>query len=89
MKFRFQNIKNIFANRRLKAAFAAVKFDMDTREENHNALKGSTNDWIVFLDEENRYLKMRIKELERKLDRMQHKPAQRTEERELEVLRTL
>ena len=89
MKFRFQNIRNIFKDKRLAAAFSAVKFDMDNLEENQTALKMSTNDWIVFLDEENRYLKTRIKDLERKVDSMQYRPTKRSEEHELAVLRTI
>ncbi len=89
MKFRFQNIRNIFKDKRLATAFAAVKFDMDVINENHDSLKMSTNDWIVFLDEENRHLKMRLKDLERKVDSMQSKRPKKSEEQELTVLRTL
>ena len=88
MKFRFQNIRNIFQNQRLKAAFAAVKFDMDNISQDQDALKASTNDWIVFLDDENRNLKMRVDELERKMEIMKGCNG-RIEDPELEVLRTL
>ena len=94
MKFKLMNIKNIFRNQRLKAAFAAVKFDMDSIEAEQSALKASTNDWIMFLDHENRYLKSRVRELENRLDSMQHRMGSRRssvqhEEEELSVLRTL
>lgn len=88
MKFRFQNLRNLFKDNRLNAAFAAVKFDMDNLEDNHNALKMSTNDWIVFLDDENQHLKMRVRELERKMESMENKRLARNED-ELSVLRTL
>ncbi len=71
MKFRFENIRNIFQNKRLKAAFQAVRYDMESIEENHAALKDSVNEWVIFLDEENRDLKRRVRELERKLDSME------------------
>ena len=55
-------------DKRLKAAFKAVKTDMDLLEENDKTLKDSVNEWVMFLDQENRALKIRTKELEKRLD---------------------
>lgn len=85
MKFRFENIRNLFQNQRLKAAFAAVKTDMDVLDEKNEALKGSVNEWVVFLDQENRALKQRVRDLEKKLDSFED----HIDERELSVLRSM
>ena len=63
-----KTIKQLFKNKKLAKAFQAVKFDMEFLEEKHHSLKMSTDEWIMFLDQENRYLKMRVKSLEKKLD---------------------
>jgi hypothetical protein len=51
---------------KLKSAFRAVKIDMDLLGEKNDALKQSTNDWIVFLHRENQELKQRVEDLEKK-----------------------
>ena len=63
-------MKNLFKSKekRLKEAFRAIKADMDFIEHNHEALKESANEWIMFLDQENRDLKMRLMETEKKLE---------------------
>jgi hypothetical protein len=80
-----QRLKNLFVNKRLKTAFKAIKTDMELVQENHDSLKGSTNEWIIFLDQENRALKMRVKELEKTLDAIQDA----REEEELAVIRSI
>ena len=74
-------VKNFISSNKLKKAFQAVKYDMESMEENHNALKQSVNEWIVFLDEENRQLKSRVIYLENKVDDL--------EEEKLSVLRNI
>ncbi|MFC1723518.1 hypothetical protein ACFL0V_05245 [Nanoarchaeota archaeon] len=65
------NIKQFLSsNARLKAAFQAIHTDMSVLNENHEALKRSSNEWIHFLDRENRYLKNRVDALETKLSRL-------------------
>ncbi|MBW2997614.1 hypothetical protein KY349_04705 [Candidatus Woesearchaeota archaeon] len=79
-------LKNLFnKDKRLKAAFRAVKTDKDILEEQLNALKDSTNEWIMFLDQENRHLKMRLKDTEKKLNSADNL----FEEEQLSVLRTI
>ena len=79
-------LKNIFdKDKRLKAAFRAVKADKDILEEQLNALKDSANEWIMFLDQENRHLKMRLKEIEKKLNCVETS----FEKEQLSVLRTI
>lgn len=79
-------LKNLFSkDKRLKAAFRAVKADKDILEEQLNALKDSTNEWIMFLDQENRLLKMRLKETEKKLNSAENM----FEKEQLSVLRTI
>lgn len=76
---------NLFKSKdkRLKAAFRAIKADIDFLDESHNALKESANEWIIFLDHENRELKAKVLELEKKLENLQDS----IEERKLSVLR--
>jgi hypothetical protein len=81
----FGKMKMFSDERRLKAAFAAIKTDMESSAENHEELKQSVNDWIVFLDKENRDLKMRVRDLERKLEAF----GDSLDEKELSVLRTV
>lgn len=76
-----KRFNRLFRNQKLKKAFRAVKFDMDTIESEHKALKLSTNEWVVFLDQENRYLQAKIRELERKIDSF--------EEEKLSILRSV
>jgi hypothetical protein len=69
----FGKIKKMFSDerckeRRMKAAFHAVKVDMDLIAGKSDELKQSVNDWIIFLDKENRDLKMRVRELEKRLE---------------------
>ena len=80
-----QKLKKLFVDKKLKIAFKAIKTDMELIQENHESLKGSTNEWIVFLDQENRQLKMRVKELEKRLDGIQDAK----EEEELAVMRCM
>jgi len=80
-----KKIKSMFADKKLKLAFKAIKTDMELIQENHDSLKGSTNEWIVFLDQENRQLKMRVKELEKRLDAIQDA----REEAELTIMRSV
>jgi hypothetical protein len=80
-----QKLKKLFVDKKLKIAFKAIKTDMELIQENHESLKGSTNEWIVFLDQENRALKMRVKELEKRLDGIQDAK----EEEELAVMRCM
>jgi vacuolar-type H+-ATPase subunit I/STV1 len=78
-------VKSLFADKKLKTAFKAIKTDMELIQENHESLKGSTNEWVIFLDQENRTLKTRVRELEKKLDAVQDEK----EEAELAVMRQL
>jgi competence protein ComGF len=80
-------LTNLFKSKdnKLKAAFRAIKADMDFMDHSHNALKDSTNEWIIFLDQENRDLKARVRELEKKLDNLNDS----LDEQELSVLRTI
>lgn len=80
-------LTRLFRNKdnRLKQAFRAVKADMDFMDENHKSLKDSTNEWIIFLDQENRDLKMMVMELEKRLESLQDN----LEEKEISVLRTV
>ncbi len=55
---------------RLKAAFGAIHADMRDLQHDHKSLKLSTNDWIVYLDNQNRQLKQRVLELEEKMASM-------------------
>ena len=80
-----QKLKKLFVDKKLKIAFKAIKTDMELIQENHESLKGSTNEWIVFLDQENRALKMRVKELEKRLDGIQDAK----EEAELTIMRSV
>ncbi len=62
-----KDIRTAFStDSRLKSAFRAIKIDMDLMNENQNALKGSTHEWIVFLYHENESLKKHVRDLERK-----------------------
>jgi uncharacterized protein YlxW (UPF0749 family) len=78
-------VKSLFADKKLKTAFKAIKTDMELIQENHESLKGSTNEWVIFLDQENRTLKTRVRALEKKLDAVQDEK----EEAELAVMRQL
>ncbi|MBU2561215.1 MAG: hypothetical protein KKD17_02875 [Nanoarchaeota archaeon] len=80
-----KKIKSMFADKKLKLAFRTIKTDMELIQENHNALKGSVNEWVIFLDQENRDLKMRVRELEKKLDALENS----LDEKELAMLRGL
>ncbi|MBN1543914.1 hypothetical protein JW898_00450 [Candidatus Woesearchaeota archaeon] len=80
-----QKLKGLFDDRKLKMAFAAVKTDMDVLEEKNGALKSSVNEWVIFLDQENRDLKMRVRELEKKLDVIEDS----FDEKELTMLRSI
>ena len=66
-----KRLERLFAGRRLKAAFAAVKTDMEMIEEKQAAMAQASNDWIAFLDNENKDLKLRVRDLENKLDRLE------------------
>jgi hypothetical protein len=46
-------LSNLDKDKKLKSAFRAIKVDMDIMNENHAALKGSADEWIMFLDHEN------------------------------------
>ena len=65
------NIKDFLSrDARLKAAFQAIHTDMSVLNENNEALKRSSSEWIHFLDRENRYLQNRVDELEAKLSKL-------------------
>jgi len=57
----------LFGRDRMKSAFKAVHRDMQSLYVEHEELKGSTNEWVMYLDRENRMLKAKILELENKL----------------------
>jgi len=81
----FGKMKMFSDDKRLKAAFVAIKTDMESSAEKHEELKQSVNDWIVFLDKENRDLKMRVRDLEKKFETLEDN----LDERKLSVLRTV
>jgi hypothetical protein len=82
----FGMIRKMFSDEKhMKAAFHAVKVDMDSQAENHEELKKSVNEWVIFLDKENRDLKMRVQELEKKLETLEGN----LEEKKLSVLRAV
>ena len=84
-----KEMKWIFSdNDKLKAAFHAIKVDMELMDENHDSLKKSTNDWIIFLDAENRALKSQVLELENRLEMLESISA-KTAEQKLEVIRSV
>jgi len=61
-------IKNLFNKEaRLKSAFKAVQIDMDCIDMRQEAFKDSANEWIIQLDQENRTLKARVAQIERRL----------------------
>lgn len=68
-----------FSMERVKKAFKRVKNDM-------GALKDSVNEWILFLNGEQRDLKMRVIELEKRLHRLE---MNRPESEDLGELREL
>ena len=80
-------LTNLFKSKdnRLKNAFRTIKTDMDFINENHDALKNSTNEWIMFLNQDNQDLKERVQELEKKLDLLDHA----FDEQRLSVLRSI
>lgn len=51
---------------KIKQAFNAVKHDL-------TILRQSTNDWILHLQEQNRSLKIRVTELEQRLNKIEQK----------------
>lgn len=71
--------KMFFSMERVKKAFKRVKNDM-------GALKDSVNEWILFLNGEQRDLKMRVIELEKRLHRLE---MNRPESEDLGELREL
>jgi len=75
----------MLTNKKLKSAFRAVKADMDELDCNQDSLKNSVNDWVIFLDRENRQLKMRVKHLENRLSTTESI----AEERKLKILREI
>lgn len=58
---------------KVKQAFKAVKKDI-------NELKASATDWILFLNRDQRDMKVKLRELDQRLRELEHK-------RELEVFR--
>jgi hypothetical protein len=76
-----KRFNKLFRSHKLKRAFQAVRFDMDALESENKALKLSTNEWVIFLDQENRFLHARINDLEKKLDSL--------EDEKLTVLRNI
>lgn len=75
----------LFGRDRMKSAFKAVKRDMGYFHKEQENLKTSVNEWIVFLDHENRMLNSRVMELERKLGEQENQ----AEESELSPLRSI
>ncbi|MBU0461916.1 MAG: hypothetical protein KJ574_05000 [Nanoarchaeota archaeon] len=60
----------------VKKGFRSVKKDM-------SATKDSLNEWIIFLNENQREMKMRIWQLERKIEQLES----RFDEKDIEALR--
>ncbi len=83
---KLKKLKEFFLREaRLKSAFEAVHNDMRDLENNHLALKRSADEWIVYLDQENRLLKQKVQELESRLDKM----SRSVEKNQLSVLERL
>jgi|GEM_PF-2798852 len=51
----------------IKTAFRNIKQDITVLNDSHDELKASANEWIMFLDRENRELKARLFEIEGRL----------------------
>lgn len=64
----FKRLRSAFKkDRKLKVAFRVVRNDMQAIEEEHFALKHSTDEWVKFLVEQNNELTQRVADLERTL----------------------
>ncbi len=84
----FDMVKLMWNETKLKQAFRSVKIDMEQIEGNHDQLKRSMNDWVIFLEQENRDLKARLIELENKFDSLKFKDGE-IELAELSLLRDM
>ena len=80
-----KTFNKMFSDRKVRTAFRAVKNDMDILDENHVALKDCVNEWVIFLDHENRDLRARVRDLEKRLALLQDS----VEESRLTVLREI
>lgn len=72
---------------RLKAAFSAIRHDLKGLEyegkaldAHQEALKQSTNEWVIYLDRENQILRERVAHLERKMDSLSSKKSRKAED---------
>lgn len=63
----------MFGNKstKIKAAFGKVKQDINAVNSNINAVKANTNDWIIYLNAENKDLHVKIIQLEAQLKAIQ------------------
>ncbi len=60
--------------------FKKIKNSFRKAKEEHQALRASTNDWILFLNGNQNDIKVKLRELDKRLRKLEYK-------RELEVLR--
>lgn len=58
-------------NTKIKVAFSAVKQDISTLNTNVQAIKSNTNDWIMYLNAENKNLQVKVIQLEAQIKAMQ------------------
>ena len=56
---------------KIKQSFRNVKGDLSSIRAEINVFKASANDWIMYLDTENKQLKVRVIELEAQVRLMQ------------------
>ncbi len=65
--------ENMFDNKdsQIKTAFNKVKNDMGVLNTNMQAIKANTNEWVMYLNAENKELQIKVIQLEARLKAIQ------------------